>query len=98
MGASVWAYRATDMRGDLARGFLTSFSLDRIVSMNDTDAFHGIFAIPQASVGGVFDPFQPCRSPGTSRPSCSRRSRARFRATTCCCRTDSRATRWICRR
>jgi Ca2+-binding RTX toxin-like protein len=57
MGASVWAFRATDMEADLARGFLTSFSLDRIVVSDglDTDVFRGAFAI--GSVG--FQPFFP---------------------------------------
>jgi Ca2+-binding RTX toxin-like protein len=67
MGASVWAYRATDMKVDLARGFLISFSLDRIVVSDglDTDVFHGSFGIPQASLGGfLFGPFPTIPQPG----------------------------------
>jgi Ca2+-binding RTX toxin-like protein len=66
MGASVWAFRATDMKVELARGFLTSFSLDRIVVSDglDTDLFHGIFAVTQPSFGGVLFPFPTVPQPG----------------------------------
>ena len=43
--ASLWAFRATDMRAEIARGLLDSFSLEAIV-INDgpnIDTFHGLF-------------------------------------------------------
>ena len=52
------AFQATDMRVEIARGFLTSFNLNSIVATDglDTDTFHGLFAFgrPSSLLGGFF--------------------------------------------
>jgi Ca2+-binding RTX toxin-like protein len=66
--ATLWAFRATDMRAEIARGFLTDFSLDRIVVSDgpDTDIFRGLFDFTRLNplLGGVFVPGAVLPQPG----------------------------------
>jgi Ca2+-binding RTX toxin-like protein len=61
--ATLSAFRATDMRVEIARGLLTSFRMDTIEVSDGAgaDIFRGLFSVtPQGFVGGtIFDPFAP---------------------------------------